>query len=109
MADMDDISGNLKKLVKPSVAGMSLASKLGKLPPSAIEIEEAVLGALMLERNAFEIAASILSSESFYKDEHKLIYGAISELFAKNEPIDILTVTNQLRATAKLEFVGGAY
>jgi replicative DNA helicase len=88
---------------------MSLASRLGKLPPQAIELEEAVLGALMLERDAISTVIEILESESFYKDEHKLIYGAIRSLFEKSQPIDILTVTNELRTQGKLEFVGGAY
>jgi replicative DNA helicase len=106
---VEHIGGNLKKLVKPSVAGMSLATRLGKLPPQAIELEEAVLGALMLERDAISIVIEILEAESFYKDEHKLIYGAIRSLFEKSQPIDILTVTNELRAQGKLEFIGGAY
>jgi replicative DNA helicase len=105
----EPIGGHLKKLVKPSVAGMSLAARLGKLPPQAIELEEAVLGALMLERDAFEEVIDVLTSESFYKDEHKLIFDAIYKLFQKSESIDILTVTNQLRSTGKLEFVGGSY
>lgn len=102
-------NGSVKKLVKPSVAGMSLALRLGKLPPQAIELEEAVLGALLLERNSFEEVVDVLTSESFYKDEHKLIFSAIAALQKKGEPVDIMTVTAQLRTEGKLEFVGGAY
>lgn len=86
-----------------------LSESLGKLPPQAVDLEEAVLGALMLEKDALNIVIEILKPESFYRDAHKEIYAAIVELFNKSEPIDILTVTNQLRKNAKLELVGGAY
>lgn len=86
-----------------------LSESLGKLPPQAVDLEEAVLGALMLEKDALNVVIEILKPESFYKDSHKEIYAAIVELFNKSEPIDILTVTNQLRKNAKLELVGGAY
>ncbi|MDH5367915.1 MAG: replicative DNA helicase [Cyclobacteriaceae bacterium] len=82
---------------------------LGKLPPQAIDLEKAVLGALMLEKDALTTVVDILKPESFYKDQHQEIYSAIQELFKNSEPIDMLTVTNQLRKDAKLEFVGGAY
>ncbi|MDN3689258.1 replicative DNA helicase [Cyclobacterium jeungdonense] len=82
---------------------------LGKLPPQAIDLEEAVLGALMLEKDALTAVVDILSSDSFYKDAHKLVYEAILDLFNAGEPIDLLTVTNQLRKNGKLELVGGAY
>src|SRR5690606_22652565 len=82
---------------------------IGKLPPQAIELEEAVLGALMLEKDALTAVVDILKPESFYKDAHKEIYQAILDLFNASEPIDLLTVTNQLRKNGKLEVVGGAY
>ena len=84
-------------------------SDLGKLPPQAVDLEQAVLGALMLEKDALTTVVDILKPESFYKDQHKEIYKAIQELFKNSEPIDMLTVTNQLRKDGKLEFVGGAY
>lgn len=87
----------------------SLTEGLGKLPPQAVEIEEAVLGALMLERDALSNVIDILHPESFYKDAHQEIYQAITDLFNDSQPIDIKTVTHQLRKTAKLELVGGAY
>lgn len=87
----------------------SLLSDVGKLQPQAVEVEEAVLGALMLERDAITIVLEILESDSFYKDEHKEIYSAIRQLFQKSQPIDLLTVTNELRAAGKLEFAGGAF
>lgn len=82
---------------------------IGKLPPQAIDLEEAVLGALMLEKDALTVVVDILTAESFYKDSHKEIYQAILDLFNASEPIDLLTVTNQLRKNGKLEIAGGAY
>jgi len=84
-------------------------SQLGKLPPQATDLEEAVLGALMLEKDALTNVIDILRPESFYKESHKAIYQAIYDLFQETEPIDILTVTNQLRKDGKIELVGGPY
>ncbi|MBC6409265.1 MAG: replicative DNA helicase [Ekhidna sp.] len=87
----------------------SLSEHLGKLPPQAIEIEEAVLGALMLERDALSNVMDILHPESFYRDAHQEIYAAIVDLFKDSQPVDIKTVTHQLRKAGKLEWVGGAH
>ncbi len=86
-----------------------LSNQLGKLPPQAVEIEEVVLGALMLERDALSTVIDILKPQSFYRDAHRLIYEAIVELFNNTEPVDIKTVVHQLRKTGNLEVVGGAY
>jgi replicative DNA helicase len=82
---------------------------LGKIPPQATDLEEAVLGALMLEREAVNEVIDILKPESFYKESHQKIFSAIHDLFQRSEPIDILTVTAELRKTGDLEMVGGAY
>jgi len=82
---------------------------LGKIPPQATDLEEAVLGALMLEREAVNEVIDILKPESFYKESHQKIFSAIHDLFQRSEPIDILTVTAELRKTGDLEIVGGAY
>jgi replicative DNA helicase len=81
----------------------------GKLPPQAVDLEEAVLGALMLEKDALTAVIDILSPESFYKESHQKIYEAIRSLFNKSEPIDILTVTHELKKTGELEIVGGPF
>ncbi len=81
----------------------------GKLPPQAIELEEAVLGALMLEKNALNAVIDILKPESFYKEAHQKIFAAIINLFQKTQPVDILTVTNELKKTGELDIVGGPY
>lgn len=81
----------------------------GKLPPQAVDLEEAVLGALMLEKWAIEVVQPILAKDEFYKDAHQFIYEAIMGLSAKNEPVDILTTTNALRSSGKLDLCGGPY
>ncbi|MFW6370517.1 MAG: replicative DNA helicase [Bacteroidota bacterium] len=79
----------------------------GKLPPQAVDLEEAVLGAIMLEKDAVITVLDILKPESFYKESHQKIYKAIVNLSTSEKPIDILTVTEELRATKRLEEVGG--
>ncbi|HEY1039591.1 MAG TPA: replicative DNA helicase [Bacteroidia bacterium] len=81
----------------------------GKLQPQAVELEEAVLGAMMLEKEALSQVIDILKPESFYKAAHQSIYRAIVELFTNSEPVDILTVTTQLKKVGELEIAGGAY
>ena len=82
---------------------------LGKLQPQAKELEEAVLGALMLEKDAYSIVSDILKPECFYEHTHQLIYSAIVDLALRQQPIDMLTVTEQLRRRGELEEVGGEY
>lgn len=81
----------------------------GRVPPQAVDLEEAVLGALMLEKDAVSAVIDILTPKVFYKDAHQRIFTAIKSLFGKSEPIDILTVTNELKSTGELEMVGGPY
>ncbi|GAB4052723.1 replicative DNA helicase [Spirosoma litoris] len=84
-----------------------LDTGLGKLPPQALDLEEAVLGALMIEKDALSSVVDILKPETFYKEAHQRIYQAILTLFGNSDPIDLLTVTNQLRKTGEIEIVGG--
>ena len=81
----------------------------GKLPPQAIDLEEVVLGAMMIDKKGVDDVIDILHAEVFYKPAHQYIYGAIFTLFENSEPVDILTVTNQLRKDEKLESVGGDF
>jgi replicative DNA helicase len=90
-----------------STSGLAIGS--GKIPPQALDFEEAVLGALMLEKNALTAVIDILQPEVFYKQAHQKIFKAIKNLFASTEPIDILTVSNKLKMEGELEEVGGAY
>ncbi|MBE9462898.1 replicative DNA helicase [Dyadobacter subterraneus] len=86
----------------------SFDQNYGKLPPQATDLEEAVLGALMIEKDALTAVVDILRPESFYKDSHQRIYKAILTLFADSEPIDMLTVISKLRSTGEVEIIGGA-
>jgi replicative DNA helicase len=82
---------------------------IGKVPPQAIDLEEAVLGAIMLEKDAVIAVLDILQPASFYKETHQKIYRAIVDLSSNQKPIDILTVTEELRSRKELEEVGGPF
>ncbi len=82
---------------------------IGKKPPQVIDLEEAVLGALMLEKEAIVDVQGILKADSFYKEAHQKIYAAIQALSSRHEPIDILTVTEELRKSSQLDEIGGPY
>ena len=81
----------------------------GHLQPQAPELEEAVLGALMIEKDAYSLVSEILRPESFYEHRHQLIYAAITDLAIQQKPIDILTVAEQLRSRGNLEEAGGPF
>ena len=82
-------------------------AQYGKLPPQAIEVEEAVLGALMLERDAYVTIADIIDTNSFYKEEHQKIFEAIKHLSMHEKPVDLLMVTQELKDREQLELIGG--
>jgi len=94
---------------KSKLLARDISESLGKLPPQALDLEEAILGALMLEKNALTAVVEFLRPEHFYTEQHKEIYNAIIDLFKASEPVDMRTVVAQLRKSAKLEVVGGAY
>lgn len=81
----------------------------GKLPPQAVEFEEAVLGALLIDNSAINQVIDILSPDSFYKEEHQLIFKTVKELFGDSQPVDILTVANLMRKNGDLAAIGGEY
>ncbi|WP_333652212.1 replicative DNA helicase [Dissulfurispira sp.] len=80
---------------------------IDKLPPQNIEAEQSVLGAIIFDNEALPKALEVLSSDDFYKETHRRLYNAMLRLFEKNEPIDIVTLTDYLRRTDELEAVGG--
>ena len=86
-----------------------LLTDVGKRPPQASELEEAVLGALMLEKDAYSIVSDILKPQSFYEHSHELIFTAIQNLALLQRPVDMLTVQEQLKKEGNLEEVGGVY
>ncbi|MBK3516972.1 replicative DNA helicase [Carboxylicivirga marina] len=90
---------------KPAATGL----EMGKLPPQVTDLEEAVLGALLLEKEAFLSVSELLKPEHFYKEANQHIYKAILDLEAHEQPVDMLTVTQQLKKMTKLEECGGAF
>ncbi len=81
----------------------------GKVQPQAIALEEAVLGALMLDKEALPVVLDVLTPQSFYKEAHQLIFQAMLRLFEKSQPVDLLTVNEELRLSGDLEAIGGPY
>ncbi len=107
MNSISDIANNSQR--KRKFAPTLPENFAGKLPPQAPELEEAVLGAIMIEKDALTQVMDVLTTEAFYKDSHQIIYKAILHLSNHSEPIDILTVSQHLKKTGELEIVGGAY
>lgn len=81
----------------------------GKIPPQAIDLEEVVLGAMMIDKKGVDEVIDILSPEAFYKEAHKHIFESIFKLFENSEPVDLLTVSSQLKKDQKLDLVGGDF
>lgn len=80
---------------------------LDRVPPQNVEAEQSVLGAMLIEREAISRVAEFLRMEDFYREAHRLIYNAIIQLYNKNEAVDLITITEQLKKEDKLEAVGG--
>ncbi len=81
----------------------------GKVQPQALPLEEAVLGALMLDKDALPIVLDIIRADSFYSDAHQMIYRAMLRLFEKTQPVDLLTVTEELKKGGELDKIGGPF
>ena len=105
--DLTNLNRDRKNRRKSSVDLSTMV--YGKVPPQAKELEEAVLGAIMLEKNAFDSVVEILKPECFYVESHQRIFRAMQSLSQKSQPIDILTVVEELRFKEELEMVGGPY
>lgn len=88
-------------------APVQVVPDMGRLQPQARELEEAVLGALLLEKDAYSIVSDILKPECFYEKSHELIYTAVRELAMRQEPVDMMTVVEQLKRMGSLDLVGG--
>lgn len=100
---MDDKIKKNKRTQPPNIF------EYGKIQPQAIDLEESVLGAMMLERGKLFDVIDLLKPEIFYKNEHQLIFKSIAQLFSQNKNVDILTVTEQLKYNGELDKVGGPY
>jgi replicative DNA helicase len=83
------------------------AMDIGKIPPQAVDLESALLGAMLLESNCIDNVLAIVKAESFYRDENQKIFTAITELRSKSKPVDLLTVTDKLRSMQVLDEIGG--
>lgn len=105
--DLTNLNKDRKNRRKPSIDLSTMV--YGKVPPQAKELEEAVLGAVMLEKSAFDTVIEILQPECFYVDAHQRIYKAFKSLADNHMPIDILTVVEELKRKEELDIVGGPY
>ena len=81
----------------------------GKIPPQALDLEEAVLGAMLIDEKGVNEVIDILSPEVFYKKSHQLIFESIQRLFRESEPIDLLTVSADLKKNKNFEVIGGDF
>src|ERR1700733_8042057 len=102
--DLTNLNKERKFRRKPSIDMSSMV--YGKIPPQAKDLEEAVLGAIMLEKSAFDTVVEILKPECFYVDAHQGVYKGMQGLAQKSQPIDILTVVEELRLREELEITG---
>jgi replicative DNA helicase len=98
---------SLEYVKTPNPAVINLQQ--GKIPPQALELEEAVLGAMLIDKKGVDEVIDILQPDAFYKTSHQLIFEAIYQLFQDSQPIDLLTVSSELRKKGKLEAVGGEF
>ncbi len=105
--EIANIGKDRKKRIKASPDLNTLV--YGKIPPQARDLEEAILGAIMLEKDAFDRAIEIISHNCFYVDSHQRIFKAMMHMKHKNTPIDIRTVVEELRKRDELDIVGGPY
>ncbi len=107
---MDKEETNLASSVSRTPRVRTPQLDIGRVPPQALDLEEAVLGAMMLDNSAVNDAIDILRTpEAFYDPKHRSIFTAIHDLFRTSQPIDLLTVTEQLRKNGDLEIAGGVY
>lgn len=98
-----------KERKRPQEAHTSLGQELGKVPPQAVDVEAAVLGAILVEGAAMDEVCSIITTpEVFYRHYHQLIFQAAYSLYLESQPVDVFTVVQQLKSTNQLEEVGGA-
>ena len=88
---------------------VSLRENAGRLPPQAVDVEQAVLGAMLIEREAIPKAVEILPADSFYDPRHEKIYAAMGALFERGNPVDLITLSEELKRRGDLEAVGGYY
>ena len=101
---------NRKSIIAPAIsAGNVVSLERGKIPPQAVDLEEAVIGAMLIDKKGVDEVIDILQPEAFYKEANQHIFKAIHSLFETSEPIDLLTVSAQLRKMGLLDKIGGDF
>jgi len=105
---MANSTGNSRKRASQTTIIKVGANEMGKLPPQAQELEDSVLGALMIEKDAYGTVADLLRPEVFYKDQNRMVYEAIRELASQDQPIDMLSVAEKMKSQGTLDKAGGA-
>ena len=105
---MANSTGNSRKRAPQTTIIKVGANEMGKLPPQAQELEDSVLGALMIEKDAYGTVADLLRPEVFYKDQNRMVYEAIRELASQDQPIDMLSVAEKMKSQGTLDKAGGA-
>ncbi|MGZ4048605.1 MAG: replicative DNA helicase, partial [Bacteroidia bacterium] len=107
---MDLTNLNKERKARRKNGSLELGTMMfGKVPPQAKDLEEAVLGAIMIEKNAFDVVIEILKPECFYLEANQRIFRAMQGLQQKNSPIDLLTVVEELKFREEIDLVGGPY
>ncbi len=105
---MDLTNLNKDRKTRRKSSSLDLGTMMyGKVPPQAKDLEEAVLGAIMLEKSAFDTVVEILKPDCFYVEANQRIYRSMQGLQQKNSPIDLLTVVEELKFREELDLVGG--
>ncbi len=104
---MPDQTGKTTRKKAKAVNLDTLGLEMGNKPPQALEVEEAVLGAMLIEPSAVDTALEELSASCFYDPRHRLVFEAMSELVNEHMPVDIITTSTKLREKGNLEAVGG--
>ena len=93
----------------PARVGQVIALEKGKIPPQAVDLEEVVLGAMMVDKKGVDEVIDILNPDVFYKEAHQLIFESIVNLFQSSQPVDLLTVSSELKKSKTLERAGGEF
>ena len=104
----DTASKTTRKKSRPEANLDTLGLEWGNKPPQALDVEEAVLGAMLIEPSCVDMAMEELTASCFYDKKHRMIFEAMSALIIDHTSIDIITVSNKLKAMGNLEIVGGA-
>jgi replicative DNA helicase len=108
ITDVSPGSGEPKRMLEsPGMAQLAPVPNSAPVPPQNLEAEESVLGAMMLSPGAIGAVSEILDAKDFYRESHAKIYRAALALYAKGEPVDAITLTDELQERSELEDVGG--